>query len=250
MAYAYYRAKNMPALSVPAAEHSTITAWGRNGEGDAYENILNRYDSGIVSVVSDSWDIYNACENIWGGRLLEKITANPNRTVVVRPDSGDMLEVVPECLRILGERFGYKINEKGYKVLPDYIRMIQGDGISRYSLVALIEKIIEKGWSLDNIVFGSGGGLIQDCNRDTLRFALKCNWVNINGILHDVYKQPVSDPMKNSKRGKIKLIRGPNGYETVPKASPGTDELLRVFYNGGTYNTTSFEEIRKRAELT
>ena len=123
----------------------------------------------------------------------------PGRRLVIRSDSGDPLKMLPECLRVLGERFGFSVNGKGYKVLPRHVRLLQGDGISRRSLPVLLDAVARAGWAVENIIFGSGGGLLQDCNRDTLGFALKCNWVDVGGQTRDVCKRPASDPGKNSK---------------------------------------------------
>ena len=100
--------------------------------------------------------------------------------VVIRPDSGNPSEVIIRCLEILGEKFGYRENDKGFKVLLPYVRLLQGDGITRRSLTDIMANVVGAGWSLENLSFGSGGGLLQDCNRDTLRFALKCSWAVIN----------------------------------------------------------------------
>ena len=242
----YYGA-DMPAFSVPAAEHSTITSWGENNEVDVYRHILNQYKSGLVSVVSDSWDIYNACENLWGNELYDDVVSE-DRTLVVRPDSGDPNVVVPSCMDILGDKFGYTVNDKGFKVLPNYIRLIQGDGISRHTLPGLLDSIMDAGWSLDNIVFGSGGGLLQNCDRDTLRFAMKCNWVDVDGEVRGVYKKPASDQSKNSKEGKLKLVEGNNGLETVNQTDPREDVLVEVFRNGELLVDVSFDEVRERVD--
>ena len=238
-------------ISVPAAEHSTITAWGKNSEVEAYRNILEQYPTGFVSVVSDSWDIINACENIWGGELRDEVLNNKERILVIRPDSGEPSVIVPMCLNILGEKFGYTVNDKGYKVLPDNIRLIQGDGITRHSLPGIVQAIIDSGWSLDNIVFGSGGGLLQDCTRDTLRFAMKCNWTkDEQGNIWSVSKSPASDPTKNSKRGKVKLVTNYLGeYETVGLYDARSDLLREVYRNGEMVQYSTFNAVRLRAEL-
>ena len=246
----------MTGYSVPAAEHSTITAWGRHREKDAYENALKQYPSGIVSMVSDSWDIYDACSELWGGELRDLVRkggenslAEGGQKLVVRPDSGDPEIVVNRVLDILGDKFGYSLNEKGYKELPPYVGVIQGDGIDRRSLPNLIESIMSNGWSLNNIVFGSGGGLLQDCNRDTLRFALKCSWTQADGVEKDVYKQPSSDPSKDSKRGRLKLVSAYDSYETVPESDHRPDLLREVFLNGRIFVQEGIDRIRKRAAL-
>lgn len=239
-----------PGYSVPAAEHSTITAWGEGGELDAYRHILDRFRTGTVAVVSDSWDIFEACRQLWGRQLRDEIAGNLGRTLVVRPDSGEPERVVVECLSILGEQFGHHVNEKGYKVLPDHVRLIQGDGITRRSLPGLCDAILGAGWSMDNMVFGSGGGLLQDCDRDTLRFALKCNWVRVGGIQRDVFKRPVSDPAKNSKSGPLKLIRDGASFRTVGAGENAEPDVLReVFRDGEVLVRDSLDAIRIRADL-
>ena len=185
----YYNSE-VPGFSVPAAEHSTITSWGENREVDAFRNILKQYPTGLVSVVSDSWDIKHACKALWGEELHFDIY-NRDGVVVVRPDSGDPASTILMCLKTLGDAFGYTINDRGYKTLYDKVRLIQGDGISRNSLPEILDAIKRHGWCIDNIVFGSGGGLLQDCNRDTNRFAMKCSYVEIDGVGQDVWKRPV-----------------------------------------------------------
>jgi len=254
----YYNQKDMPAFSIPAAEHSTITSWGKDHEKEAYENMLDQFPKGLVAVVSDSYDIFNAVQNIWGKELRDKVEKREG-VLVIRPDSGDPNKVVPEVLALLGARFGYTKNEKGYKVLPAYLRLIQGDGIDYEALPSVLEAIVADGWSTDNIAFGSGGGLLQKVNRDTLRFAYKCSNVTINGEDHGVSKNPVTDTTKKSKEGKLALIRlnkeklgdGLAGWATVhekyvEEAQP--DELQEVFRDGELLIDQNFEDIRKRAE--
>ncbi|MYB16981.1 MAG: nicotinate phosphoribosyltransferase [Chloroflexi bacterium] len=246
---AHYAAEE-PGYSVPAAEHSTITAWGEDGELDAYRHILDRFHSGTVAVVSDSWNIFEACRQLWGRELRDEVADNRERTLVVRPDSGEPERVVVECLSILGEQFGHSVNGKGYKVLPDHVRLIQGDGITRHSLPGLCDAITGAGWSMDNMVFGSGGGLLQDCDRDTLRFALKCNWVQVAGVQRDVFKRPASDPAKNSKSGALKLVRTGKGFRTVGICENSEPDVLReVFRDGEVLVRDSLDAIRNRADL-
>ena len=248
----YYGADKMAGISVPASEHSTVTPWTKAGERDAYRHILEQYPTGYVSVVSDSWDIINACRNIWGEHLRSEVRARDG-VLVVRPDSGDPIEIVPKCLDILGDAFGFTVNNKGYKVLPDYIRLIQGDGITRHSLRDIVEAIINSKWSLDNIVFGSGGGLLQDCTRDTMAFALKCSWAEINGVGRGVYKQPASDSNKNSRQGRFKLVKHGEQFYTLDAdqttSIDGTDILQTVFYNGKIIKRYTLDEVRQNAAL-
>ena len=246
----YYGA-DMPGVSIPAAEHSTITVWGEDGEGEAFQHILNQYPAGLVSVVSDSWDVYRACKELWGGQLKENIAQRPG-CVVVRPDSGAPEVVVPDCLDMLGEQFGYRVNQKGYRVLPDTVRLIQGDGIKRQTLAAIIAAILDRGWSADCVTFGSGGGLLQDCNRDTQSFAMKCAYSVVGGVERDVYKRPATDPKKDSKRGRLMLAWSEEDkrYVTLPQGTVGmTDLLVPVFRDGEILQTYTLEEVRARARV-
>ena len=244
----YYRS-HMPGFSIPAAEHSTITSWGEGGEGDSYENMLTRYPTGFVAVVSDSWDIRLAVSEIWGKRLRSKVLERDG-VLVIRPDSGDPRVVLPELLDLLGEAFGFMVNEKGYKVLNPKVRLIQGDGIKRSTLGPILDAVMDAGWSADNLAFGSGGGLLQDCNRDTQRFAMKCSYVEVSGVARDVYKRPATDPTKNSKRGRLMLVKDERGYRTLPEGTLGyTDLLVPVFKDGELLVDQKLEDIRERAKL-
>ena len=101
----YYNAK-MPGTSIPATEHSTITAWGQDQELHAFEHVLKTYPTGLLAVVSDSWDIYKACQDLWGTKLKDKVSQRDG-TLVIRPDSGSPEKIVPDCLDIIGQKFGY-----------------------------------------------------------------------------------------------------------------------------------------------
>ena len=137
----YYNTTEMVGFSIPAAEHSTMTSWGgREGEVKAMENMIDKFSKpgSIYAVVSDSYDIYNAIIQHWGTTLRSKILKSGG-TLVVRPDSGDPVEVTLRCVQLLAEKFGHSINAKGYKVLNPHVRLIQGDGIDG----AMIEKILQ-----------------------------------------------------------------------------------------------------------
>jgi nicotinamide phosphoribosyltransferase len=243
-----YYACDMAGVSIPAAEHSTITSWGRSRETDAYENMLTQYPEGFVAVVSDSYDIYNACRE-WGSKLRAKVMGR-NGTLVVRPDSGDPSEVVPNVLDILGEGFGYVKNEKGFKVLDPHVRVIQGDGINYEEVQKILGATTDRGWSTDNLAFGMGGALLQKLNRDTLKFAFKCSSAVVGGDRVEVYKRPVGASWKASKRGRLKLVANPDcGFVTLAEDAPGQNALVEVFRDGKLLVQHSLDEIRQRAAL-
>jgi nicotinamide phosphoribosyltransferase len=243
-----YYGCNMAGFSIPAAEHSTITSWGKDFEVAAFRNMLEQFPEGLVAVVSDSFNIFQACEKYWGQELRQMVLGR-NGTVVIRPDSGEPTTVVPTVLDVLGEAFGYERNSKGFKVLNPHVRIIQGDGIDFDTLGAILLAMKNRGWSGDNIAFGSGGGLLQKLNRDTLKFAFKCAAVTVNGQEREVYKQPVTDQGKASKAGRMKLVRQGGGYKTLPMVGPGEDVLVEVFRNGEVLREWTFEEVRERAKV-
>lgn len=238
----YYHCDEMPGFSLPASEHSTITVWGRENENKAIANILEQFPDGLVACVSDSYNIYECCQEIYGTQLKDNILTR-NGQVIIRPDSGQPNEVLPAILNILGDKFGFYMR-KGYKVLNDKVRIIQGDGIDRHSLNGILYCLKSHGWSADNIAFGSGGGLLQKLNRDTCKFAFKCSSAIVDGEQRDVYKEPITDPGKNSKRGRLSLIQKDGKYQTV--VGPHNDDLLKTVFHNGYCIEDSFKNIRER----
>lgn len=169
----------------------------------------------------------------------------------MRPDSGDPPTVISETIEGLVEKFGSTTNSKGYKVLPDYIRAAQGDGLTIPSLKRIYAELDRRGLSADNIYLGMGGGLLQYINRDTLAFTQKANAVQIDGEWRDIYKQPKSDSAKTSKRGRQALVIRDGEYTTVRKEDlkEGEENLLRpVFRNGKLLVNQNFEDIIERSE--
>lgn len=245
----YYSA-DMAGFSIPAAEHSTITSWGRDGEAAAYANMIQQFggEGCPVAVVSDSYDFWNAIDNLWGGELREQVQQFGG-TLVVRPDSGEPTEIVPEAIERLMTRFGYETNTRGYRVLPTCIRLIQGDGICARSIEAILEAMKKRGLSADNVTFGMGGELLQKINRDTQKFAMKASAIRIDGEWRDIYKDPATDPGKRSKRGRLALVEGPQGYRTVREDELGDrcNALVKVFRNGELLVDWDFDAVRERA---
>ena len=233
----YYNTNAMLGFSINAAEHSTITAWGRKFERAAYENMLNQFlkPGSIVAVVSDSYDLSNAVLKYWGGEFKDRIIQSGG-TLVVRPDSGKPSEIVLRTLEQLGGCFGTTINSKGYKVLPSCVRVIQGDGLNGPEDIREILEVMKKnGWSADNIAFGMGGGSLQQVNRDTYKYAMKMSAIFKKGkddqfAWADVFKQPADAPWKASKRGRFDDLN-----------------LPLVWKNGVFYRIYNFEQLRESA---
>jgi len=245
----YYGSQAMEGFSVPAAEHSTITSWGRENEAQAYRNMLTQFPSGIVAVVSDSYNVYNAAEKLWGELLRDQVLAREG-TLVVRPDSGNPRETVLKVLQILGDKFGYEMNAKGYRVLNPKVRVIQGDGVNFWTIQDMLMAINRAGWSADNIAFGMGGALLQQLNRDTQKFAFKTSNVTVNGKDREVFKDPVEGHEKMSKQGRLALHFS-NGAWSTHRLAQGEvdseDRLEPVFRNGEVLKMQTVEQIRNRA---
>lgn len=243
----------MVGFSIPASEHSTMTSWGRNRESDAYRNMLEVYggEGKLLACVSDSYDIFNAIENIWGTELRQQVI-DSGATLVIRPDSGNPVEVIKKCIRLLDAKFGHTINDNGYRVLKN-VKLIQGDGVNPESIAEILETIVSMGYCATNLAFGMGGALLQKLDRDTQKFALKCSAIQIQGIWHDVYKEPVTSKMKVSKKGRLQLLEKDGAVFTDKEDNyhPGTNSLLKTVYeNGKLIRDYSFDEVRSIAALS
>lgn len=225
---------DMPGFSIPAAEHSTMTAWGREREADAYRNMVEQFggEGRVVAVVSDSYDLFEAIDVIWGGQLRDAVERNGG-TVVVRPDSGHPVHIVCEAIERLMNKFGHRVNGKGFRVLPDCVRVIQGDGVSPDMIHQILEAMKAKGLSAENVAFGMGGELLQRVDRDTQKFAMKASAIKVDGRWRDVYKAPVTDRGKTSKRGRLALVRDPEWRTVRMEALGDRENLLRPVYRDG-----------------
>lgn len=251
-ARSYYN-EPMAGFSIPASEHSTIITWGKDAEADAYKNMINQFGKpgSMFACVSDSYDINHATDVIWGKQLKQKVIDSA-ATLVVRPDSGNPTTVPITTVKQLIYNFGYYINNKGFKVLPDNIRVIQGDGLTPETIKILLKNMLDAKLSIDNIAFGMGAGLLQNVNRGTFNFAMKASAIISDNRVTEIYKNPVSGD-KKSKAGLLKLVNVVgchySGFKTVKHDEEGKNLLQEVYRNGLTFNETSFSDIRKRAKV-
>ncbi len=254
-AIAYYGADGPVGFSIPATEHSTVTSWGRDGELAMFKNLLEKHPTGIVACVSDSYDVFKASRQYWGEELREAVLAREG-TLVVRPDSGDPLTMPLDIIEILMEQFGYTENSKGFRVLPPQVRVIQGDGMNIDSIRQLVTNAYERGLSIENFAMGMGGGLLQKVDRDTCKYAMKANAIEINGEWQDVYKDPITDQGKKSKRGRqaVLIIDGEYVARKVDDIPTNmghgiADQLRPVYRDGVILAEDTFEEVRERAAI-
>lgn len=256
----HYYDEVMSGFSIPAAEHSTMTILGREGELEQMRRMVQQFGKpgAIFACVSDSYDLFKAVESYWCDELMEDIKAS-EATLVIQPDSGNPNEINLKLLQLLERKVGMQTNMKGFKVLPKYLRLIQGDGNDDETSIASVLNVLRThGYSASNIAFGMGGGLLQQVNRDTQKFAMKCSMAVVNGEEVEVFKDPITDSGKRSKKGKLDLVFRDGAFETVyghyrigftHVCNYVSDSVLRTVYeNGNLLHTETLAEIRARAE--
>lgn len=240
---------NMYGYSVPASEHSVACSFGKDREEEYFLNMLDSYPTGIVSIVSDTYDVFNFIKTM-SSKHKEKILSREGK-IVFRPDSGDPVDVNMQLINTLWEIFGGRVNSKGYKELVPQVGLIQGDGIDFNMIDAILDAAEEKGYSANNWVFGSGGGLLQKFDRDTQKFAIKASYgeITVDGTVigYDISKSPVTSPTKVSKAGKMKLVRGWD-FRTINHKLDTFEEfsdwLEPVFENGRILKEITFDEVK------
>lgn len=244
-------------ISVPATEHSVTTMNGEQGESEFVGNVIDTFTNmgyPIISIVADSYDLDRFVTEYIGTAHKEKIEAREGY-IVVRPDSGQPTEVVPRVLRQLEYKFGYSLNSKGYKVLNPKVRVIQGDGINRNSINDILFAVENAGFSVENLVFGMGGQLLQAPMRDDLSWAMKTNEVTIDGKAIEVQKRPKTDMSKASKAGRQAVVFNGNKFISIKEsdwknASHGTKNYLELVWDTGkTHRNQTFQEVRNNVKL-
>lgn len=251
--------------SIPATEHSIMTLRGKDGELLMMKNVLLAHPNNMVACVSDSFNIFRACSKYWGEDLRDMILARPaTAPLVIRPDSGHVTRTLIEVFRILFEKFGYTVNDKGYKVLPPQVRVIQGDGVNFESIGEIYAILDEHKISPENLALGMGGKLLQaGIDRDTQNFATKACSAIVDEVEREIVKSPIemdaegnlNKSFKTSKKGKMKLVKNPDGktFRTVLQSDPDfdivKDELIEVYRMGEILVEHTFEDIKQRALL-
>ena len=210
-----FEVSSMPCYSVPAAEHSTVTIYLRDNELEAIKNMINTFGDKykIISFVADSYDLMKNIEMVVS---LKDLIVEKGVKFVIRPDSGDPKESILKVFRNLYSMNGLVSNRATNKwELPDWLGVLQGDGICIETVRAIVDALTSVSFSTKGLVFGQGGKLLQDHTRDDFGWAMKCSFAIVDGNDRDVYKDPITDSNKKSKKGKMKLIR-PNGkYMTI-----------------------------------
>lgn len=236
-------------MSIPAREHSTTICYGDDGEltpdqeDEAFENSIEQFGDGIYACVMDSKD-FNAAVLRVCLKYHDRIKALGGK-FVFRPDSGDMFANIKFALETLAEHFGFTVNSKGYKVLDPSVGLIQGDGLNNPGdVIKVLDFVKNCGFSTENIAFGMGGGLLQQVNRDTHKFAMKMSAIEINGVWHKVRKSPLGAEWKTSKAGRLRTMYNHKVDQFVTVDILGdndTSELTPMFVQYLKHGVCTFE---------
>ena len=212
------KAKFNKPLSVGASEHSIMCAYGLENEELAFRTLLEKYPTGVISLVSDTYNIYEVCSTIMNN--LKDVVLSRDGVCTLRPDSGDHVEVLlgtedeRGILARLEEVFGSYINDKGYKVLNDKVRLIWGDGFTLDTYIRVFEGMERAGWSAENLIVGIGALLLNLHQRDDHGFAFKASYVtDKEGNSKIIQKNPITDIGKKSKQGKVVVTKDKKWYD-------------------------------------
>lgn len=248
--------------SVPATEHSVMCAGGQETEMETFKRLLGIYPTGILSVVSDTWDLWKVIEEILP-QLKDQILAREGK-LVIRPDSGDPADILcgdPNAplgsparkgvVELLWDIFGGTMSVTGYRFLNPHIGTIYGDSITMERAENICYRLAQKGFASTNVVLGIGSFTYQFNTRDVFMFAMKATAATINGEFFELSKDPVTDSgIKKSAAGRICVERATNGHIfmrdhcTEEQAEGGL--LEPVFLDGSLLKEETLMEIRVR----
>lgn len=260
----YYAADSDTELvggSVAATEHSVMCMGTTEGEYETFKRLICEiYPKGIVSIVSDTWDLWKVL-TVYLPQLKTEITSREGK-VVIRPDSGDPVHILcgnpsgktvaeqKGVVELLWDEFGGSINEKGYKELIPQIGAIYGDSITLARANAICKRLAEKGFASTNVVLGIGSYTYQYNTRDNFGFAMKATYGEVNGEGRAIFKDPITDDgTKKSAKGLMKITLENGNYQLHDEVSwddEKTGELKEVFRDGKLTHTTTLAEIRSR----
>lgn len=273
----YYGEEGFVGGSVNATEHSVMCAGTKDDEIGTFRNLMKTYPTGILSIVSDTWDLWKVCtEHVV--TLKEEILARDGK-VVIRPDSGDPVdilcgELIPDSFRttedyesavehpkdkgvieLLWDVFGGTINEQGYRVLDPHIGAIYGDSITIDRADEICRRLESKGFASTNVVLGIGSFTYQYNTRDTFGFAMKATYVEVNGEGREIFKDPITDDgTKKSATGLLGVfLNGDDSLRLEDKLTWEQEELgiLKTLYKDGKfYMDTTLTKIKEKLKET
>jgi nicotinamide phosphoribosyltransferase len=275
----YYGAEGFVAGSVPATEHSVMCSGGKEDEVETFRRLLETYPKGILSVVSDTWDLWKVCtEHVV--TLKEEILAREGK-LVIRPDSGDPVDILcgkikddfsiitptkeesKGVIELLWDVFGGTVNEQGYKVLDPHIGAIYGDSITIDRANEICTRLEAKGFASTNVVLGIGSFTYQYNTRDTFGFAMKATYVEITHPAEsgspasategrEIFKDPITDDGTKKSATGLLCVEEHDGriglYDKVQWATEKTGLFQEIYLNGEFHNTTDLATIRQRVQ--
>ena len=264
----FYGAQEVVGVSVPATEHSVMCMGTKDSEIDTFKRLINDlYPTGIVSIVSDTWDFWKVITEYAVELKDDILNRQPNAIglakTVFRPDSGDPVKVIcgdpdaaiesPEykgAVECLWDIFGGTETAEGYKLLNERVGLIYGDSITLERAEAILSQLEVKGFASTNIVFGVGSYTYQYLTRDTFGFAMKATWGQVDGESREIFKDPITDKgEKKSAAGLLRVEPTANGFELFDRQSAEDEKrgaLETVFLDGKLVKENTFEQIRGR----
>ena len=262
----HYDATGLIGGSVPATEHAVMCAGSRESEMETFDRLLKLYPNGVVSVVSDTWDLWNVVEHTLPA-LKERIMAR-NGKLVVRPDSGVPEDILTGdaaapagsaaregLIGCLWKIFGGTVNAKGFRELDPHIGAIYGDSITEQRANEICERLEAKGYASTNVVLGIGSFTYQYVTRDTFGFAIKATWAKVNGEARELYKDPATDNgVKKSARGMLVIVNNNgaiemrDGLNEKQRSGATGDLLVPVWHEGKLLQRQTLEQIRARVK--
>ncbi|ARV09510.1 nicotinate phosphoribosyltransferase [Winogradskyella sp. PC-19] len=262
----YYNAEGFVVGSVNATEHSVMCAGTKDDEIGTFRHLMNTYPTGILSVVSDTWDLWKVLTK-YLPELKEEVLSRDGK-LVIRPDSGDPVDIIcgetrkpggklPKdkgVIELLWDIFGGTVNNQGFKVLDTHIGAIYGDSITTERAENICQRLSDKGFASTNVVLGIGSFTYQFNTRDTFGFAMKATSVVVNGERREIFKDPITDDgIKKSAKGLVKVDKVNNEYVLVDQVTPeqeNTGELLVIYEDGKFVNQVTLQEIRDRVNAS
>ncbi|WP_233900803.1 nicotinate phosphoribosyltransferase [Tenacibaculum piscium] len=258
----YYKATGFVIGSVNATEHSVMCAGTKDDEIGTFRELMKIYPTGILSVVSDTWDLWKVLTTYLP--ILKSEVLSRKGKLVIRPDSGDPVAIIcgenttlngstPQekgVVELLWDIFGGTVNAQGFKVLDSHIGAIYGDSITTERAEQICKQLHDKGFASTNVVLGIGSFTYQYNTRDTFGFAMKATSVVVNGERREIFKDPITDDgIKKSAKGLVKVVIENGEYRLIDQVSVAQEnegELKEIYKDGQFYNTVTLNEVRER----
>ncbi|MFX5486111.1 nicotinate phosphoribosyltransferase, partial [Acinetobacter baumannii] len=255
----------------PATEHSVMCMGTEDSELETFKRLIcELYPSGVVSIVSDTWDFWRVITEFTVALKPEILARQPNALglakLVFRPDSGDPVKIIcgdPDAevgspaykgaVECLWEVFGGTTTDQGYKVLNERVGLIYGDSITLDRAQRILEGLEAKGFASNNLVFGIGSFTYNYLTRDTFGFAVKATWGQVNGVGRELFKDPITDSgVKKSAKGLLRIEESENGFTLFDEQTAEQEQggaLKTVFENGKLQYECTLDQIRERLSI-